>query len=114
MTREPDPTTNTAGHCDGCGHPLMWGGMSWVPHTVAQHEHLRHRLLDVVRHQLHAKLGARLGHQVVLRFTADVAWTECRGCSWVGPWVPHSGVARRVGTAHLARVALLWLDEAGG
>src|SRR5690242_403003 len=110
MTRTPDPTTNTYGVCDGCGGSLMWGGMSWVPHTDAYHQVRRRMMMIAVRHALLAKLGSKLGHRVVLEFTADVAWTDCAGCDWLGSWVPHSGIARGIGQRHQALAGLAWLE----
>jgi hypothetical protein len=38
--------------CEECGSPLIWGGMSWTPHTEAQHAARRRALLRVVWQKL--------------------------------------------------------------
>lgn len=111
MTRPTDPTTSTGGTCDGCDAHLSWGGMAWVPHTEAHHAARRRLTLRAVHLGLLERLGVRLGHRIRLRFTANVAWTECTGCDWSGAWVPGSAAARLVGRLHVIEAARTWLNE---
>jgi len=111
VTRAPDPTTNTGGTCDGCGTQLPWGGTGWVPHTNEYHAARRVMTLRAAHFGLLERLGTRLGHHVQLRFTADVAWTECLGCTWSGAWVPGSAAARLVGRLHLVEAGRAWVHK---
>lgn len=46
-------------HCAECGQPLLWGGMSWVPHTDAHHRARRRILMHAVHRRLREELFYR-------------------------------------------------------
>jgi hypothetical protein len=87
-------------HCPECDRPLLWGGMSSVPHTDAQHAADRARLLRYAARLLRERIAASSGHRIVLRFTADAAWFEC-ACGASGLARVDSAYARRDGHQHL-------------
>jgi hypothetical protein len=86
--------------CPECDRPLLWGGMSSVPHTDAQHAADRARLLRYAARLIRERAVARSGHQVRLRFTATAAWFEC-ACGKTGQPRCDSTYARRDGHQHL-------------
>jgi hypothetical protein len=63
--------------CVECGERLLWGGMSWVPHTERQHAATRRRLIRYLSRRLRARASMAAGHRITIRFTADWAWFEC-------------------------------------
>lgn len=45
--------------CPECDRPQLWGGMSWVEHTDAQHALYRHMLLKALARKLSREVAGR-------------------------------------------------------
>lgn len=84
-------------HCEECGQPLLWGGMSWVPHTDGHHAARRRILLRAVLRQLSVERDYRTEAWLLAQDRASVliVWrirggprgtryyrTECPGELW--------------------------------
>lgn len=102
-----DEGEGTGGVCGACGELLLWGGMSWVPHTEKEHQATAQRLKDAMRWHLMARIARKAGHKGTIRFTATASWFEC-SCGhtgtvwWVMPGIPDTSTrARYEGTVHL-------------
>lgn len=97
-----EPTVETSGDCTVCGENLLWGGMSWVPHTDEFHAAVKARLKKALVYIMWQKAAVKVGHKVTIRFTADTAWPECT-CGLAQTVTPTSRMATSIGKAHLMK-----------